>query len=481
MFDGSNYPPPWPLVPFTFPTPPLQKRIPFHLLPQKLIVHDPWNILSVDDIHTDSTTEWTAKRDIVRTYKLQLSSAAQDKIRKEEKARADIEAQKKDSDLEGVVLTDGTNSPPILVTLPAQPPPPDSIAQGHLYLSPAHKLGTGNHSVVYEAEWELPRSMLVQEILCRECMLDNLESDLEKVPVGDEPASSDAGGSRTSADDISASSSELKAEAGAWTTEQEVQPALKVQLVKKDIPTNEELDDKGILGSAGSASDSKGKGGNKNIHTVKPAVTVNKHTYEGPVCRVSSSVQWQNPERAPYCSHSKSSRCCQNIPLTGKVQVAAKLSFQFDDHLQREAGNYQTFPSHLFEHWNGYNLIPPLHEPVPVGAVAPQFYGYYVPEENDQSQYLSPVMLLEDCGTPIDPMTLGIDDRYVSTIYGPVVLLRMFPSSLLQAGNCLSALSAACCRLLPRIVSPTQYSHAVWSAHGVSVLAPPRNDEFPAN
>ncbi|KAI0064460.1 hypothetical protein BV25DRAFT_1852231, partial [Artomyces pyxidatus] len=38
---------PWPLVPFTTSPPPLQQRIPYHLLPKKLIVHDPDGVLFV--------------------------------------------------------------------------------------------------------------------------------------------------------------------------------------------------------------------------------------------------------------------------------------------------------------------------------------------------------------------------------------------------------------------------------------------------
>ncbi|PBK62155.1 hypothetical protein ARMSODRAFT_838638, partial [Armillaria solidipes] len=83
-----------------------------------------------------------------------------------------------------------------------------------------------------------------------------------------------------------------------------------------------------------------------------------------------------------------------------------------DDHLKQEAKNYQKFLAHFFQHWNGYNIVPPLHDPTPIGAVVPQFYGYYMPEKGDGDQgYLSPILLLEDCGTPIDVEALDIDDR----------------------------------------------------------------------
>ncbi|KZP19805.1 hypothetical protein FIBSPDRAFT_684061, partial [Athelia psychrophila] len=73
------------------------------------------------------------------------------------------------------------------------------------------------------------------------------------------------------------------------------------------------------------------------------------------------------------------------------------------------------FPQHLSEHWSGYNILPPLQNPVPLGAVVPQFYGYYVPETQTEGPgtkmpYLSPIMLLENCGVPVDPETLNEDD-----------------------------------------------------------------------
>ncbi|KAG1739589.1 hypothetical protein EDB19DRAFT_1635754 [Suillus lakei] len=49
----------------------LQQRIPLHLLPQKLHVHDPWNKLSIDQGDTDHDTPWLSKvgnrRDTIRT------------------------------------------------------------------------------------------------------------------------------------------------------------------------------------------------------------------------------------------------------------------------------------------------------------------------------------------------------------------------------------------------------------------------------
>ncbi|KZT33924.1 hypothetical protein SISSUDRAFT_1010532, partial [Sistotremastrum suecicum HHB10207 ss-3] len=99
------------------------------------------------------------------------------------------------------------------------------------------------------------------------------------------------------------------------------------------------------------------------------------------------------------------------------VTVACKLSSTQDGHLGREARNYQTFDPSMFEHWNGYNIVSPINDPVPVGAVVPQFYGYYKPVGygTDEKMYTdtfeSPILLVEECGQEVNPADLGLDDK----------------------------------------------------------------------
>jgi len=174
--------------------------------------------------------------------------------------------------------------------------------------------------------------------------------------------------------------------------------------------------------------------------------------------------------------------------------VVAKLSNEGDEHLAREARNYQRFERHMFEEWSGYNVLPPMHDPVPVVPLVPRFYGYYVPEDEDEEEedetetetmekispttakdsgmvlggksedagemnetngkrtsldtdasddeerkatkarleaetptkhkreplgYISPILLLEDCGREIDPNDLTLDQKHeaLSFIY----------------------------------------------------------------
>ncbi|KAL4259657.1 hypothetical protein AB1N83_008574 [Pleurotus pulmonarius] len=125
-------------------------------------------------------------------------------------------------------------------------------------------------------------------------------------------------------------------------------------------------------------------------------------------------------------------------------------SDEADDSAERSNKDSGGGKRHLMEHWTGVNLITPdIAQPVPVGAVVPKLFGYYVPtdeaeaaikstateatqtrrEDPDGDEYwryssydedelnepaettLSPILLLEDCGTPIKPHEMHIDDR----------------------------------------------------------------------
>ncbi|KAJ7019878.1 hypothetical protein C8F04DRAFT_1014895 [Mycena alexandri] len=92
---------------------------------------------------------------------------------------------------------------------------------------------------------------------------------------------------------------------------------------------------------------------------------------------------------------------------------------------------YDAFPKHLQEDWCGLNLVAPITHPVPVGAVVPKFYGYYVPVREDNEKRdeqialqnfkrspgykawdrLSPILLLQECGSPITPGNFSADER----------------------------------------------------------------------
>ncbi|KAI0028037.1 hypothetical protein K488DRAFT_34018, partial [Vararia minispora EC-137] len=84
----------------------------------------------------------------------------------------------------------------------------------------------------------------------------------------------------------------------------------------------------------------------------------------------------------------------------------------YDTHLENEAQVYQAFPQRLFEHWSGYNLVYPMHDPTPACATVPQFYGFYTSADDDKYEDLSPLLLIELCGRPVRLDKLGQDDRH---------------------------------------------------------------------
>ncbi|KAI6028018.1 hypothetical protein BKA83DRAFT_4049123, partial [Pisolithus microcarpus] len=220
----------------------------------------------------------------------------------------------------------------------------------HLYLSPTGMLGEGNHSMVYKAEWELPRDLFVEPWMYHTCVHEQLMIQVHLLKR-------------------SRRWHEMMQQAGC-----KVSPATeKPGGIEYEMPvppdTNEEFDMERII-------------------LLKPP---------------------SDSEHAPsYCAKYA-------VPRTSVFQVAAKLSIQHDAHLAREARNYQAFPDHFFQPWSGYNLIRQIHNPVPLHALVPQFYGYYVPVEEEASEkrpppYLSPI-LLEHCGQPVDLSRLSEDDR----------------------------------------------------------------------
>ncbi|KAG2748645.1 hypothetical protein P692DRAFT_20833328, partial [Suillus brevipes Sb2] len=154
----------------------------------------------------------------------------------------------------------------------------------------------------------------------------------------------------------------------------------------------------------------------EEIFTLEPPRVIRIASYSGPVLRIHTTVKWRSSWEE-QCHHGSSSFGSGSVPRTAVVSVVAKLSFEHDPHLAREAANYQSFPDHFFQHWNGYNIISPLQDPVPVGALCPQFYGYYRPDNPTDSKYsrrpryLSPILLLEHCGREIDPDELCQDDK----------------------------------------------------------------------
>ncbi|KAJ7273170.1 hypothetical protein C8J57DRAFT_1317000 [Mycena rebaudengoi] len=394
---AANYPAPWPLVPFSClkpSVPKLETLIPFTLLPKKLIVHDPWNLLSMTGPSKENK-DWTEMPDITHVYELKPLTKAG--LLKDEHQQDVFCHGIDDSDFillpDQHLVSEGPCPPLLNIKVPAYPRKSVTPA-AHLYISPAHKAGIGNHSVVYNAEWELPRSLLIQDVFCHDCVEEEVKAmtasgELTKL-IQDAVA---AGGGDV--DDVS------KAANISQTLKVIPESVVDVSKLAAERPKKDE-------------SDSTIK---PDFRIVNPRTIQCTHAYHGPIIDIHTKVKWQSPGCATNCEHVRKQNMfpmmskSDSRPPTATVRVCAKLSKRYDNHLEREAKVYQALPSHLSEHWSGYNIIPPSRNPVPVGAVVPQFYGYYTPVVQDEKKYRSAIMLLEDCGKPLETAKLSPDDK----------------------------------------------------------------------
>ena len=263
----------------------------------------------------------------------------------------------------------GWTKPAVFVVFPFRPPlvRPE---EAHLYFSPNYRMGEGNHSAVYHVEMVVPRSWLSHDVMCLDCVKDDVKKLLEEEdgPHGER---------------------RLK----KWDEKTGI--IVRQEIRKRPLYTMKDWDDIGTV-----------------TYLLKDSVNMDVMEYEGPYRVVHTRVKYQNLERGPLCVHLSKGKAHPH-PLTIKVRLAAKLSNHDSDDLRmigKEADNYQGFPKHFFEHWSGYNIWPPMQEPVPVGPLVPQFYGYYVPEEMSL-RYQSPILLLEQCGKQIVANKLSVDDR----------------------------------------------------------------------
>ena len=234
---------------------------------------------------------------------------------------------------------------------------PEPCPVAHLYITPKRRIGSGNHSFVFQAEFELPREVLVEAKACYECALEALENSPSR-----------------------------EVRFGKGLTKEE-----RRYYLEKTFKHSRPFEDADL-------SDDR--------------------------YQALMHVKFQS--KPPYCKHLE-----RGIPQppSQRVSVTAKLTRPNEDghnwdgtrkerhqeHLRNEAGVYMDLPNHAYEHWNGYNVIHPLNDPTPVGAVVPQFYGYYTPDECNKpikkGTFMSPILLLEHCGVQVSPETLSIDHR----------------------------------------------------------------------
>ena len=67
------------------------------------------------------------------------------------------------------------SSEPWVYAMHEPPSLPITLEEAHLYLSPSHMAGRGNHSFTSHAEWDIPHDLLVPDVLCRQCVIDKAQ------------------------------------------------------------------------------------------------------------------------------------------------------------------------------------------------------------------------------------------------------------------------------------------------------------------
>ena len=413
-FHPSHYPEPWPLTPFenSMSTILLQERIPLYLLPQTLHVHDPFCLLPAVERWFQNAS-WTSRPDVIRTYDIRFSLFGLEKAKEVRRKAEELEEFKARTLI--VLRYNRTkeqikkNEPVIEVPLPPYPRRVKTVEESHLYLSPVAKVGNGHHSIVYKAEWELPRELFTKQRICSLCFKESADKEVKRLK--------DTG------------RWEKLLKAAAWgpngftgrqpTKAERVEACDPINLKRDDeiiereitcmVPPDaapsqilELLDETDVMGNFMKET------GVNAMHLQFTEDEEDKSTKDSyvAVIRIDPPFSYESQKT---CTHKDQAP----VPRTAKFTVVAKLSIENDLHLAREATNYQSFPERFFHHYNGYSIIGQLHAIVPTNAVVPQFYGYYTPKNDQKGNpgYLSPILLLEHCGEPIDPDELSVEDQ----------------------------------------------------------------------
>ncbi|KAG6379323.1 hypothetical protein JVT61DRAFT_11782 [Boletus reticuloceps] len=415
-FHPSHYPTSWPLIPFENSLPSLlQERIPLYLLPETLYVHDPFCLLSARERRFRNTS-WASRSDIIRTYNLNTSESVRLEIEdarlkavelEEFKARMRIRLRYKRTE-EQIK----NHEPIIEVPLPPYPRRMMKLEESHLYLSPVAKVGKGHHSVVYKGEWELPRDLFTKERICQFCFKESVDKEIQRLKdTGrwDEMLRAASwgpdgftGGQPTKVElDAVHDPPNLARDGeitGTFNISSDIAPSRIVEFLDEMTVWDQSMKRESTL-QLHFGSDEDGDGSADGSYV--------------PVFRIDPPFSYESQKKS--CTHAAHTLDVPT-PRTAKFTVVAKLSLENDPHLDEEATNYENFPEHFFHHYNGYTLISQLKAIVPVNAVVPQFYGYYTPkreeEENSgEPSYLSPILLLEHCGKPIEPEELSPEDQ----------------------------------------------------------------------
>jgi hypothetical protein len=143
-------------------------------------------------------------------------------------------------------------------------------------------------------------------------------------------------------------------------------------------------------------------------------------TYTGPAVRIHTTVKWQDPS-GTKCTHGGIGSS-NPVPRTTSVSDSLLLQNSSSNMTHTSSGRRKTIRCSPTTSLNtGTDItspVPPRHDPVPVGALCPQFYEYYTPDDStdgtSRPDYLSAILLLEHCSSEIAPAELDENERQES-------------------------------------------------------------------
>ncbi|KAF8309812.1 hypothetical protein DL93DRAFT_2062638 [Clavulina sp. PMI_390] len=124
--------------------------------------------------------------------------------------------------------------------------------------------------------------------------------------------------------------------------------------------------------------------------------------------RIDSSLSTSAPAELPSPDAPIVHESITGTKLPPKLSVAAKIPYTADDardFVLNEARIYSTLPPDLTRTFSGYTMPPRARkwQATATVAVAPKFYGYYMPDNEDgKNADRKPILLMEKCGKPVE-------------------------------------------------------------------------------
>ncbi|KAF9233299.1 hypothetical protein BU15DRAFT_80237 [Melanogaster broomeanus] len=330
-------------------------------------------------------TTWLSQPDLIRKYTLSLSLDVQDEVNRAKKRAEEMEELKARTPI--IFRYTRTkdqienHEPSIEVPLPPYHRRLAKVEDGHLYISPIAKIGSGNHSVVYKAEWELPRDLLMEPRFCEVSMKERTLEEIQRLKdsgrwdkllraAGWGPKGL-TGPPRTQAEiDKEGAGDPPILEKDGEVIEREITCIVSPDLSASDIL--QFLDRNKIWNQIKEKSDeyrfkAADPGTSTSAGAFHSSLTIEfkrVNEEEAPtnadsiVLRVNPPLTYQNPSRPETL-------CAPHLP-------------QLSDILREKRRTIRSSPS-TFSRTIMVNIVPPVHDPVPVHALVPQFDGYYTP------------------------------------------------------------------------------------------------------